>query len=274
MIVVRLIGGLGNQMFQYAAAKALALATRQTLRIDRNSFKDYKVHQYGLHHFSIKDTEYSKLDKIVHRIKHLNVKKAVYNETDFRFNPDLHALKGNPLILNGYFQCEDYFIKYKKEIGEAFEISSPLKPITKDLLKKIQCENAVSIHIRRGDYLQSEPHNTDKTDYYLKAIDVIKARVTDPVFYVFSDDMPWVKENFKIDAVLNYIDFNDPDTNFEDMQLMSSCKHNIIANSSFSWWSAWLNKNPEKIVTAPREWFTSTEEMDYQDVVPNDWIKI
>jgi hypothetical protein len=269
MIIINLIGGLGNQMFQYAAAKALALQRKETLKLNTTAFETYTLHQYGLHHFAIADSKVNFLDKIKSKL----FKTKQYTETNFEYNPNVQQLKAQNIILNGYFQSEKYFGIYRKELLELFEIKTELKQQTKDLLKQISNQNAVALHIRRGDYLQNTIHNTDKTDYYKKAIHYISEKVKNPIFYIFSDDMGWVKDHFKINFETHYVDFNDANTNFEDLKLMSSCQHNIIANSSFSWWSAWLNVNPDKIVIAPKKWF-ATGHYNSKDVLPQEWVKL
>ncbi|MGB6269589.1 MAG: alpha-1,2-fucosyltransferase, partial [Olleya sp.] len=154
-----------------------------------------------------------------------------------------------------------------------FKIVSPLKKQTQKLLTEMTQTNAVSIHIRRGDFLKHDVHNTSKEDYYKEALSVIESKIEQPTYYLFSDDMDWVKANFKTKHKTVYVDFNDATTAFEDIKLMSNCKHNIIANSSFSWWSAWLNTNPNKIIIAPKQWFNG-DKYDYTDVVPKSWITI
>lgn len=273
MIVIKLIGGLGNQMFQYATAKALALEKKQNLFLNAQAFEKYTLHKYGLHHFSIKQTNYQKLRRLKLKLFSLVFSKNTFNEKDFNYNPELAKITGNLIFLDGYFQCEKYFIKHEKQIRADFEITSPLKQKTKDTINLMKSVDSVSIHIRRGDYLLHEMHNTDKEKYYIQAMQIIESKITHPVYFLFSDDMEWVKANFKTNHIAHYIDFNNADTNYEDIKLMSSCKHNIIANSSFSWWGAWLNSNPNKIVIAPQKWFND-EVLNYQDVVPKSWIKL
>jgi hypothetical protein len=274
MIIIKLKGGLGNQLFQYATAKALALKHKTKLYIDHSSFETYTLHDYGLHHFNIKDKIYQPEPKWLAKIeKKLKLKKK-YNEDDhgFRYNEDLKQQNAYKLFLDGYFQCEDYFIDYRKEILEALKITSPLKPITLKTLEDIQSCNSVALHVRRGDYLLHDVHNTDKKEYYNKAMKYVESKVSHPTYFMFSDDINWVKENFSSEHKMVFVDFNDADTNYEDIKLMSNCKHNIIANSSFSWWSAWLNNNPDKIVTAPKHWFNG-DMYDFTDLVPKNWIK-
>lgn len=149
---------------------------------------------------------------------------------------------------------------------------SPLKPITIKIMDYIQSVNSVSIHFRRGDYIGNRIHETDKTEYYKEALNIIQSKVENPVYFVFSDDINWIRENFKTSFETHYIDFNDSESNYEDLKLMSSCKHNIIANSSFSWWGAWLNSNPDKIVISPKKWFND-DMLNYEDVIPQSWIQ-
>lgn len=273
MIVVQLIGGLGNQLFQYAAAKVLALETKQKFFIDVSQFESYKLHNYALNHFNVISKTYKKPNRYLRKIKSFYQKYTFYKEKDFGYNPDLINLKGDIIFLEGYFQSEKYFIKYEKEIREDFELRTSLKKDTKAAIAKIESVNSVSIHIRRGDYLNNSLHNTSKDEYYDIALEIIQSKISNPVFFVFSDDMDWVKANFSTKQETIFIDFNDASTNFEDLKLMASCKHNIIANSSFSWWGAWLNTNPEKIVIAPKLWFND-DSINTNDIIPTSWVKI
>jgi hypothetical protein len=273
MIVVQLIGGLGNQLFQYAAAKSLAIEKKEKLCIDVSQFENYKLHNYALNHFNIVSNIYKRPNIYLRKIKSFYQKNILYKEVDFEYNPELINLKADVIYLEGYFQSEKYFLKYEKEIRKDFEIITTLKRITQKTIEQIQKVNSVSVHIRRGDYLTNPVHNTNKENYYEKALELIESRVNNPVFFVFSDDMDWVKLNFSTKQETVFIDFNDALTNFEDLKLMSSCKHNIIANSSFSWWGAWLNQNPDKIVIAPKQWFND-DSICSDDVIPTSWTKI
>jgi len=272
MIVVRIIGGLGNQMFQYAAAKALSLETKQKFVLDISGFSQYKLHNYSLQHFNIEANFYKRPNRYIKKLQTIFFKNTKYNEIDFGFNPDVLKLKGDYIFLNGYFQSEKYFLKYEKEIREDFKIISPLKTQTQETINHIEKVNSVSIHIRRGDYLTNPRHNTETEQYYKKAVEIIESKISNPVFFVFSDDIDWVKANMSLNYETNFIDFNDALTNFEDLRLMSACKHNVITNSSFSWWGAWLNDNKDKVVIAPQKWFN--DDSNTQDIIPNTWIKI
>jgi hypothetical protein len=275
MIVIKIKGGLGNQMFQYAVAKAYALEKNRPFLLDTSIFESYKLHNYGLHHFAMQPTFFKPFTKWQLKLKKLVGKVVYFNEDNyaFNFNANLFGLPSNLLFLEGYFQTERYFLKYENEIRADFEIISPLKQQTKDTIAYMQTVNAVSIHFRRGDYIGNAVHETDKTEYYQEAMKIIESKIENPVYFLFSDDMPWVKENFTTNFETHYIDFNDAATNFEDIKLMSSCKHNIMANSSFSWWGAWLNPNKNKTVIAPKLWFNN-ETVNTSDVIPENWIKL
>ena len=275
MIIIKIKGGLGNQMFQYAIAKAFSLETKRPFKLDISIFESYKLHNFGLHHFNIQSNFYKPESIWKIRFKKLFYKVVFYNEDHhaFNFNPNLIQTKSDILFLEGYYQSEKYFLKYEKEIRADFEIVSPLKQQTIETVAYMQSVNSVSIHFRRGDYIGNPVHETHNTAYYKEAIQLIESKIEHPVYFLFSDDIPWVKENFTSNFETHFVDFNDASTNFEDLKLMSSCKHNIIANSSFSWWGAWLNKNPNKIVIAPKKWF-NTEKVNTSDIIPEDWIQL
>ncbi len=275
MIIIKIKGGLGNQMFQYAIAKAFSLETKRPFQLDISIYESYKLHNYGLNHFNIQSNFYLPESIWKIRLKQLFNKVVFYNEDhhSFNHNPNLIQTKSDILFLEGYYQTQKYFIKYENEIRNDFQIITPLKKQTSDMVAYMQSVNAVSIHFRRGDYIGNSKHETDNATYYKEAIQLIESKIENPVYFLFSDDMPWVKENFTTNFETHYVDFNDASTNFEDIKLMASCKHNIIANSSFSWWGAWLNNNPNKIVIAPKVWFNN-ENVNTNDIIPENWIKL
>lgn len=273
MIVVKIKDGLGNQMFQYAFAKAFALQTKQKLKLDVSNFEWYTLHRYGLHHFNIQPSFQPALNIWIRRLKRLYKKIVYYQEESFAYNPEVFKIKADELHVVGYFQSQKYFIAYENEIRDAFKIITPLQAKTLETIAYMRTVTAVSIHIRRGDYIGNPKHETDTSLYYQAAMRYIEKRVPHPVYFIFSDDMPWVKENFSTNFETHYVDFNDALHNFEDLHLMSSCNHHIIANSSFSWWGAWLNASSEKIVVAPKIWFTDAT-IDTRDILPETWITL
>jgi hypothetical protein len=272
MIVIRIIGGLGNQMFQYAMVRSMSIEKKQNFKLDISGFDTYKLHNYSLQHFNIEANYYKKANRFLEKILNLFYKETKFTETDFGFDENFVHLTGDTIYLEGYFQSEKYFNKHASAIRNDFKVKSKLKPKTIETISYMKTVNAVSIHIRRGDYLTNEKHNTDKEDSYTSAIAIIVSKINNPVFFVFSDDIEWVKSNITTKFETNFIDFNDVITNFEDLILMSNCQHNIITNSSFSWWGAWLNENENKIVIAPQKWFT--DDTNSNDIIPDTWLKV
>lgn len=286
MVAIELIGGLGNQMFQYATARALALSRQEKLVLDNQLFTNYALHDYGLNHFNI-DCSFLEKDKsvveplrILEKVKAILSRKKIYHpyiEQDLTYDKELFEFSHKNIFLKGYFQSEKYFIRFENQLRRDFEIISPLKKETTEMLELINAENSVSLHIRRGDYVSNPEanavHGTCDLNYYHKAIEIIKKEIENPVFFIFSDDIDWAKENLKINSITHFVDFNDASTNYEDLKLMSNCKHNIIANSSFSWWGAWLNSYKSKIVIAPSKWF-KTDIHNCKDIIPESWLKI
>jgi hypothetical protein len=259
MISCNLQGGLGNQLFQIAATHALALKNGYESAFNlRNCYTPAQGNAAN----NYKNTIFSKLNLFEsHEFKNR------YIEPSFSY----HELPNvDDLLLTGYFQSERYFKEYENEIKELFTIPLEIYNIIRRFLikKNYNIEKIItSVHIRRGDYLNlSEYHRLCALDYYHKAMEIIKSD-----YYVFvSDDIEWVKENFSGPNFI-FSEFNDE---LLDFTLLSSCHNNIIANSSFSWWAAWLNQDPKKIVIAPNEWFGPLGPKDTQDIIPKNWITI
>ncbi len=277
-------------MFQYAYIKALSLRTGQDFMIDIHEFQTYKLHKYCLEFLTIKKNyaktseipRYERLYSTNRYIQFLLIKlrwicKAInpshYTEKQFNFDQDFMDVVS--WYIEWYFQTEKYFIDYEDEIRSDFVFVLPPSQKNWEMIQVIAWCNSVSIHIRRWDYLQGNNpnyHGICGLDYYHRAIDIITSKIDDPVFFVFSDDIERVKDNLKIDNA-HYIDRNTAETNYEDMRLMSHCQHNIIANSSFSRWWAWLNNNPDKMVIVPQRWFAD-EKRNSKDIIPTTWVKI
>lgn len=297
MIIVKIEGGLGNQLFQYAFARGVSSRLKTEFRIDKSPFDIYyKFHKYALDNFNIKGALAKDSDffgfiwfKRQHKLftffyNHLRFRKKLlpfyFREQTFHFDPSVFSRDNT--YFEGYWQTEKYFKDLEAELQDELTINKPMSEYSKEILEKIKGSTAVSIHVRRGDYVTGStvsnvPHiyGTCSMDYYKNAIEYITKRVPAPHFFIFSDDYDWSVENFKS---LNYPTIcihNGSDKNYEDLILMSNCKHNIIANSSFSWWGAWLNRNKEKIVIAPQKWFNAPKPgTNTDDVVPETWIKL
>jgi len=290
MILVELNGGIGNQMFQYAAAKSLALHHKTILKLDISPGTDksmpegLKPRQFDLHYFNLPDTvataadlksfdSKSILGKIVEKTKP-NHKRRIYREPFFHFDKNFYNTEPD-VYLKGLRQSEKYFLPFENEIRNVFEIRNDTIVAFQNITNQLKNQNSVSIHIRRGDYLAKislEVLGLIPLEHYQNAIELINSKIPDPSFYFFSDDIQWVKENFQTPNA-TFVSGNISKNHIDDLYLMSQCKHNIIANSSFSWWGAWLNNNPEKIVIAPQKWFNKGPQ-DTQDLIPEGWLKL
>lgn len=300
MIIVHLIGGLGNQMFQYAVGRHLAERNSTLLKLDLSDFEEYKRQRYALHCFKIwehiatieeiatfRRKGISRTAKLLSKIgtrwcglssstSDFYQDNIILKEKRLSFDPSVLEAKGN-IYLEGYWQSEKYFSSIRDILLREFAFKYEQDAKSREIANHIQKKEAVSLHIRRGDYvndpLTNQTHGFCSLEYYQKAVNYITQKIPNCHFYIFSDDHSWVYENFKLDYPVTVVDHNDASTNYEDLRLMSLCRHNIIANSSFSWWGAWLNSNPEKIVVSPERWFND-KSLDTKDMIPGGWLKI
>lgn len=293
MIIVKLMGGLGNQMFQYALGKRVSLLRKTMLKVDvsylNNKQYTHTSREYELNVFSsgiqiATDTEVNKFNSI----RKSKIKRGAQQlfpfifpyhtigEQSHEYNERILNSAKNSLLI-GYWQTEKYFLPIGNIIRNDFTFERPLDTVNKAHAMEIESCNSVSLHVRRGDYVHHLEtklfHCTCTPEYYYKAINLIKNKIPDIQLFIFSDDMAWVKENLKFDIPVRYVENNSGDKSFIDMRLISLCKHNIIANSSFSWWGAWLNNNSGKIVVAPAKWFND-DSISIKDVVPETWLKL
>jgi len=289
MIIVRLIGGLGNQMFQYAAARRLAHHYNTDLFLDVTGFASYSLRKFELDIFKIrakiappdliKCVPFSRKDAVHIGIRHFFLGETIIQyvkEQTFDFYESVLFLPDN-VYLNGYWQSEKYFSEIVDIIRKEFSFVNPPSAINQELLEEIGECNSVSMHIRRGDYISNpvtmEFHGALGIDYYTRALNLIRKKVKDPHIFVFSDDIFWVRKNLKTDIPIYFIDHNGAEKDYEDLRLMSNCKHHIIANSSFSWWGAWLCNNSEKMIIAPKKWFNAPG-INASDIIPDSWFKV
>jgi hypothetical protein len=283
MIITKLHGGLGNQMFQYATGRRLAEKYHTDLRLDISEYSSQNQRQYQLDKFYIKANIATENDirqfknvknYLFDKIRPLK-KQRVVNYSSYGYDKRITKLGAN-IYLNGYWQSEKYFSDISDIIKQEFTLQIPLEKKYPDLIKSVSLNNSISLHIRRGDYLNkklSQIYNILPKDYYQKALDIITPKIATPVLYIFSDDIFWVQKNLTFHYPVHYIEQNTKLADYEELILMSKCRHNIIANSSFSWWSAWLNANPEKIVIAPKDWFVSNRYFN-SEIYPKDWVVI
>jgi hypothetical protein len=277
MIVIKLKGGLGNQLFQYAFGRLLELRNKANVEFEFSSSKVDTQREYKLGHFNtvinFTSSKESRACKIYYSVINM-FKTKILRQYNIGYIQSLLNKKGG--YLEGYFQSYKYLEPIQKELLQELTLKEPIEQKFKDIIDRMNQTNSVSVHIRRGDYV-SDPktksqHCTFGLEYYEEAFKKIKSLISNPTLFVFSDDIEWVKENLKSDLPMTYVsDPNMPD--YENFFIATYCKHNIIANSSFSYWIAWLNQNPSKIVIAPGKW-NNRYNNQYKDLLPPEWIKI
>lgn len=281
MIVSRLIGGLGNQMFQYAAGRALSLRNQTQVKLDITGYNNQggiTKRDYELSIFNIKELFAS--EEEIRYLKSFSLKfckKRVIKELgNGKICTDLLKARGD-IYLDGYWQSEKYFLNFSDQIRNDFSFKGPYTGVNGKLIGIIKKVNSVSVHVRRADYVTDTNtnsfHGLCELRYYNDALNFISSKINNIKVFVFSDDHEWVKKNIKTKYHTIYISHNIGKSSWEDLRLMSKCKHNIIANSSFSWWGAWLNNNLNKIVVAPKKWFANSS-IDTTDLCPYGWIRI
>ncbi|ERJ94496.1 alpha-1,2-fucosyltransferase [Treponema lecithinolyticum] len=301
--IVKISGGLGNQMFCYAFACALQKCGHKVY-VDTSLYRKATVHSgidfchNGLETerlFGIKFDEADTADVrrlstsaegLLNRIRRKYfTKKTHYIDTVFKYTPELLSDK-NDCYLEGYWQTEKYFLPIEKDIRRLFTFRPTLSEKSAAVQSALQAQQAAvlsaSIHVRRGDFLNTKTLNVCTETYYNNAIKYAVKKHAVSRFYIFSDDIPWCREHLCFcNAHAVFIDWNTGNDSWQDMALMSMCRCNIIANSSFSWWAAWLNNASDKTVLAPAIWNRRQLEYvdryygyDYSDIVPESWIRI
>lgn len=256
MVITKIQGGLGNQMFQWAYGKALSIKHNTDLLLDVGYYSNQGIdtpRKFDLINFP----------NLTYKQPQLENKNIVQVNDNFYYS-DLKYDENYNYFLNGFWQSEKYFIDIEEIIRKELAIDKE----TEEKLKNNIIGNCVSLHIRRTDYVTSNGYHPVLTmDYYHLALEIIENY--DNVL-IFSDDVEWCKNNLSFKNMV----FIENNTNIEDLWLMSLCNHNIIANSSFSWWGAWLNNNTDKIVIAPKKWFGEYTNLNEKDIIPNKWLKI
>ena len=297
MIILRLRGGLGNQLFQYAAGKALASKHNTSLKLDLYSHSIHQYRKFELDNFKVqyelatKEEIQSfvgrfKLQRLCNKLYDYAFSKKAYAQPHYHFDEQFHQLPED-IYISGYWQSERYFKQIEKEIRTDFQLSSAPNKQNQQLIEEISKVNAVGLHVRMGDYLSKEKYKSFfgglDMSYYKNAIECINEKVSTPVFYIFSDNIEWCKKEFDYLQNAVFVDSNSGDQSYMDLMLMSKCKHNIIANSTFSWWGAWLNEHPKKIVIAPKKWFQAdynkksvykSSFYNTKDLIPENWLKL
>ena len=289
MIIVGLKGGLGNQLFQYAAGRQLAHIHNTIVKLDTTAYYYGGPRQFELSHFNIQENiavtaeikkltevKQNRLQKLFYPLLHSHPKLSPnhikYNKIPYK--AAFFKLPDN-IYLEGYWSSEKYFNDINDIIHLEFTFKKPLDETNQKFAEQITAVNSVSLHIRRGDYTEdskaAQSHGLCSMQYYRDCIEYIIQKVNTPYFFIFSDRPDWVRNNLRLSHPAVYISHNAGSKDYEDMRLMSLCKHNIIANSTFSWWAAWLNSNPQKIILAPKKWFAD-KKFNIDDIIPAGWI--
>lgn len=282
MIIANINAGLGNQLFTYAVARKFSIVRHNPIILDFSGYKKMKFRPNRLIFFNVKINILSFLYNKFHFYNHFIERILITDEPWWKFKENLYLNNSNNIEIKGVFAS----VKYFNEIRDLLIVELALK---KKYLNKIKSEverirsiNSVSIHIRRGDYVLSKDSGFIfellPITYYINAIEFIVNKTPNPVFFIFSDDITWTKENLHTNYEHYYINDLGIDTDYLEFELMKNCKHNIIANSTFSWWAAWLNVNNGKIVIQPKLWFKLEEaQKEYENhnlLTIEDWIRL
>lgn len=278
-------------MFQYATGRALALRHQTQLVADSRSFRRYKLHGYLIDRFNTKliDSTQADLSGFVLPPEKRGIvgstiwtlrnrgRLSCFHEQGLAYDPAFNSLPDHT-YLRGYWQSEKYFKQIGDQLRTELTRPEPVDETNRQLMEETAACDSVSLHIRRGDYVSnaktSKVHGTCSLEYYRNAASHIAEKTgSEPTFFVFSDDPEWTKQNLKLPFPMKFVTHNPIEDPWLDLQLMTSCDHHVIANSSFSWWGAWLNDKSQKIVVAPERWFADPGKNDH-DIVPDSWTRL
>lgn len=292
MIVSRLVSGLGNQLFQYAIGRQLSLHHRVPLKLDTGFFETQTLRSFALDNYNIQAKIASKKEvddmlywqnnpgliaKFYRKVQRMlpRAKQHYFKELEWwSYDPDLLKVSSK-VYLDGYWQHYKYYLNISPGILNEITLKKNVEGAVSMEKNIMQDHSSVSIHIRRGDYITDTLMGMLKLEYYKDAVDYMNAKLNNPSYYIFSDDLNWAKDNLKINRSVTYIDLEAGSKyDYVELDLMSKCYHNIIANSSFSWWGAFLNRNPDKIVIAPRNWVVRPEINARIQLQFPSWIKM
>ena len=290
MVITQLLGGLGNQLFQYSLGRCLAQKNRTSLKLDTSAFVDYPSRAYALEHFAVQADVLTneqlremgivgpgknRFDRVFTRIFG-KPRIPVVKERAFEFDPEVLTTRA-PCYLKGYWQSQKYFQPIEELIRSELRVKDPLSGENQKMADQIASSVAVSLHVRRGDYVTdavtSRYHGTCSPQYYRAAEELMRDRLGPLTLYVFSDDPAWAEDNLRFPSQAVFAKHNGMARDYEDFRLLTMCQHHIIANSSFSWWGAWLSQNPNKLVIAPKNWFRDARHRT-DDLIPPEWIRI
>jgi hypothetical protein len=290
-IFLSIDGGLGNQLFEYAFGRALAIRTGGELILDLWKCQRGRCRPFELHHFNIRARSISRAETVICRLANSDrfrlprgivqtiapgMLPRVVSKKQHGFDPKALEQSGS-VFADGWWQSELYFREHRQAIVDEFTFREAPDAVNQQWLEKIGGTESVCLHVRRGDYV-TDPYIL-KTfgicglDYYKAAIELIQQKVASPTFFIFSNDPEWAKQNLSVPGEHHFATHNCDVSDWEDLRLMSACRHFVVANSTFSWWGAWLSGHEGKMVIAPRRWFAA-EDHPATDIVPTDWIAL
>jgi hypothetical protein len=288
MIITRITSGLGNQLFQYALGRTLALRDNTSLYFDLSYYlqayetdtvRTFKLDRFSINYQVLNTSPYLYVSKFTRLLPNRSLKPvfAFVQEKQFHYDPLVNQMKSQFVTLDGFWQSERYFAGQADVIRRELMFRRTPGPAFSEYQHLIgQAETPISLHIRRGDYVNhpefSQSFGFVGLDYYQRATAKLLGQYPNGHFFVFSDDPAWVQENLNLTTAHTFVMNTGPDADVDDLQLMSQCQHHIIANSSFSWWGAWLNPNPAKTVIAPRTWFRNKPDWQTTDLIPSAWL--
>jgi hypothetical protein len=292
MIISKILGGLGNQMFCYAAGRAVALRNGVELKLDIRSYPDCDQRIFELHRYQIAATVATETELLAadRRSLHKPVNRALkklrfwqsygqtphFRQRGFAYDPEIHKV-GPSAYLEGLFQCEQFFQGADDTLRKEFTPKESLDSANAEMAARILSGNSVSLHVRRTDYVNDPKYrhlvSPCSLEYYQAAIELMQNRLKDFQVFVFSDEPEWCQKNLRIEAPCTIVNLNGTDKPWLDMHLMSKCRHHVLANSTYSWWGAWLANNDDQLVVAPKKWFAS-DIHDDSHIVPERWIKL
>lgn len=303
MIVVKLMDGLGNQMFQYAFGRYLQTIYNEPIIFETTKLQEGAIRRLGIQEFNIplvergvlsKDTcampksyenkiflicskgvrefceKILKIPMTGEESYHRMIKLGFYTTID---SITYHSFKKTRLpikFVRGYFQSEKYFAPIADIIKKEFVLKRDFSEKKLDFINELKNCNSVCVHIRRGDYVGNKLFEVCTEKYYQKAIEYMKGKIENPVFYIFSnteEDREWIRKNYSLPEGSKYVNIGDDE--FDDLCFMFNCRHHIISNSTFSWWGSYLCNYEENITIAPQIWHNSN---DRQDILKSDWV--
>lgn len=297
-VTVILKGGLGNQLFQYAMGRALSLRLGVPLSLDLSWFKEIQttdgqtttIRQYALVPYGLNVSTHDAVryngrlaslllrlsKKVKNCIPACLVTDGVYQERSFGFDSKIYSMEP-PISLDGYWQSHLYFDGIAEVLRQDLGQPQGLSEKTQAFVKQINSTDSIAVHIRRGDYLSNQKasatHGVCSVEYYKKGLEAVSIGLSHPHCFVFSDEPEWARNNLHFAMPTTVVDINGPEAAHEDLWLMSACDRFVIANSSLSWWAAWLSHSVKKVVVAPRQWFANGA-IDTRDLIPSDWVRL